>query len=329
MQTSIESVLAQTIEDIEVICIDDGSKDGSAQIIAKMQTSDSRIRYFYQENAGLGAARNHGLDECRGDYVFFMDADDIIVPNTLEILLSLLRKHHADISVGLFRWIYKTPIQLKSIDHVQEFVYDDDCALAYAQETKFCGSAWGKLYKNEILNEIRFSNIKCCEDVEFNIQVFACAKKVVRTPAELYLYRQVETSLVHDKRHFEWSFEACRQISNLCMQLQADRRISREAAVALIQQYGTCNIMIRILQLCLATPKRYSHQEFLDILEKGRTSMNAILKEGHALKFHGLVQPKYMAVYLLTFKLRSHVLLLFFARQQERLHKMLQKLSKQ
>lgn len=324
LRTALESVLFQTVTDLEIICIDDGSTDRTARIIADIQKSDSRIRYFHQKNMGLGAARNHGLDECRGDYVFFMDADDIIVPNTLEILLFLLKKHDADISIGLFRWIYETPLDVKDINIVPEFIYNGDCAFAYAEETKFCGSAWGKLYRKEIIGGTRFSSLKCCEDVEFNIQVFAKARKVVRTPAELYLYRQVETSLVHDKHHFEWSFEACLEISRLCMSLHEKGEISTKAAVALIRQYGTCNVMIRILQLSLATPRRYSNSEFQDVLEKGRTSLQSILAEGHPLERHGLLQTKYRIMYLLTFRLRSACLLLFFAKLQEWFHRNLQ-----
>ncbi len=327
LRTALESVLFQTVTDMEVICIDDGSTDGTARIIADIQTSDSRIRYFHQKNMGLGAARNHGLDKCRGDYVFFMDADDILVPNAMEVLLGLLKRHGADISIGLFRWIYETPLGVKTVNPVQEFIYNGDCAFAYAEETQFCGSAWGKLYKKEIIGGTRFSSIKCCEDVEFNIQIFAKAGKVVRTPAELYLYRQVESSLVHDKRHFEWSFEACLEISRLCMRLRDKGEISTKAAVALIRQYGTCNIMIRILQLCLATPHRYSQNEYQDVLAKGRTSLYTILAEDHPLEQQGLLQTKYRIIYLLTFRLRSACLLLFFAKLQEGLHRSLQRIK--
>ena len=328
LRTALESVLSQTVTDLEVICIDDGSTDSTSQIIADLQVYDSRIRYFHQNNAGLGVTRNHGLDECHGDYVFFMDADDILVPNTLEVLLSLIKKHNADIAVGLFKWIYETPSKVKAVDFVPEIIHEGDCAFAYAEETKFCGSAWGKLYKKEIIGNTRFSSIKCCEDVEFNIQVFAKARKVVRTSAELYLYRQVETSLVHDKRHFEWSFEACLEISRLCLRMHDKDEISTRAAVALIRQYATCNIMIRILQLCLATPQRYSKNEFREVLAKGRTSLQGILDEGHPLERHGLLQTKYRIIYLLTFRLHSVCLLLFFAKLQAQLHKGLQILNK-
>lgn len=90
LASCLDSVLAQTMSDIEILCIDDGSSDGSPQILKKYATKDWRIRVIRQENSGLGAARNHGLAVARGRFIVFLDSDDMIAPETVEKAVSVL-----------------------------------------------------------------------------------------------------------------------------------------------------------------------------------------------------------------------------------------------
>lgn len=181
--------------------------------------------------------------------------------------------------MGGFRWIYETPKALNSVDDVQEFICCDDGALALADETKICASVWGKLYRKNLLETMRFSGIRTFEDNEFNILLFSRAKKVVRTPAVLYCYRQVGSSLIHDRRHYEWSFEAARQLCMLCLKLHADGRLSDDAAIALIRKYCTGNIMARLLRLS-KSHRGYSQHEIRTLLEMGRSSLKSVLEDG-------------------------------------------------
>ena len=87
-KTAVESVLSQTHENVEVIVIDDGSRDNTREVICGM---DGRVRYIYQSNAGVSAARNRGLEEATGDYIAFLDSDDSWLPWKLEAQLSTLR----------------------------------------------------------------------------------------------------------------------------------------------------------------------------------------------------------------------------------------------
>lgn len=316
LREALASVLAQTVADIEVLCIDDGSQDNSAWMIAEFQSRDCRVRCFHQRNAGLGAARNRGLEECRGDFVFFMDADDLLVPNALETLLSLQRRNDADIAVGGFSWIYETPNALYYVDEVQEIVCGDDGALALADETKICASVWGKLYRKELLENTRFSGIRTFEDNEFNIRIFARAKKVVRTPAVLYCYRQVGSSLIHDRRHYEWSFEAAQQLCSLCLGLHANGGISTYAAIALIRKYCSGNIMARLMRLS-NIHGGYSRNETRTLLDLGRSSLESVLEDGRSqLRNVCLLEFRHRLVFTLSFRAHSTLMLRFFAKAQ-------------
>ena len=93
----LDSVLNQSIRDIEVICVNDGSTDGSLKLVLEYADRDDRITVFDQENAGLSAARNAGTDLSRGEYLYFLDSDDYLVPGTFEKLLTVAREQNTDI----------------------------------------------------------------------------------------------------------------------------------------------------------------------------------------------------------------------------------------
>lgn len=92
----VDSLITQTFSDFEVVCIDDGSPDRSVEVAREHIGDDARFRFFAQENAGLSAARNHGLREARGDYLLFLDSDDLLVPQALELLYVTARADDLD-----------------------------------------------------------------------------------------------------------------------------------------------------------------------------------------------------------------------------------------
>lgn len=95
IKRSVDSVLAQTYKDFEIIVVDDGSSDNTKKVIEQIQ--DIRVRYVWQKNAGACAARNHGIDEAKGEYIAFQDSDDVWHPDKLEKQLKALERYHADV----------------------------------------------------------------------------------------------------------------------------------------------------------------------------------------------------------------------------------------
>ena len=96
----IESLLGQTYTELEIILVDDGSTDDSLDICRNYQMLDSRIHVLHQNNQGVSAARNLGLDAATGDYITFVDSDDELCLNAIEILLNCIRKNQGDIAAG-------------------------------------------------------------------------------------------------------------------------------------------------------------------------------------------------------------------------------------
>lgn len=95
----MESIINQTFSDFEVICIDDGSTDSSPEILKDYKDKDSRVRIITQENMGLSCARNAGMDEAAGEYIYFIDSDDYINPNALETMVNLCERHDLDLLI--------------------------------------------------------------------------------------------------------------------------------------------------------------------------------------------------------------------------------------
>lgn len=186
----IDSILKQTYRNFELLLVNDGSIDASAAICDEFARKDPRIIIMHQENLGVSAARNKGLEICTGDYITFVDSDDWVHYQLLEILLQQLIKNNADVS---FCDEYKTknmivdasselPLNVSIYNHLDMlFVY-----LAHNKVADYCHT---RLYKKALLKNTRFNDTyNMLEDSLFCYQVFKKCNKVVHVNAKLYYY---------------------------------------------------------------------------------------------------------------------------------------------
>ena len=112
LRRCVDSVLAQTFKDFELILVDDGSPDKCGEICEEYASSHPFISVIHQKNQGLSAARNNAVPMSRGEFITFVDSDDVITPDYLEYLYGLSESHHADVSVGGFIYQYeKRPLK--------------------------------------------------------------------------------------------------------------------------------------------------------------------------------------------------------------------------
>lgn len=113
LRECLESVVNQTLLDIEIICVNDGSTDNSPAILEEYRAKDSRITVFTQENRGLSAARNRGMDLARGEYIYFIDSDDYVEPETLERTVHIAEADDLDAVVFRFKQFAESEELLK------------------------------------------------------------------------------------------------------------------------------------------------------------------------------------------------------------------------
>lgn len=196
----IDSVLKQTYKNIELILIDDGSKDESAIICAEYARTDSRVKFVTRNNNGVSVARNIGLEIARGDYVTFVDSDDVLNIHYIEALHGIARRHNSDIvSCKHMKFIENNEINNKQKPKDNYEITDKFEAilnLLYQRQTD--NSVFAKLYRRNTVRKQRFNKKSSySEDLEFNYKVFLGADKFVFTDSILYYYRNRPGSAVN------------------------------------------------------------------------------------------------------------------------------------
>lgn len=192
LEKSIESVSKQTLDEIELICVDDGSTDNSLQILKDLQKKYDFIKILTQENQGSGKARNHGIDESRGEYIGFLDADDIFVdPDALERMYELGNIHEADMVAGNLKEL------LPDGELIYNSNYKDDNYYEFKKIEKIHPKEYGvpwafykNIYKKNFLddNDIRFRDLIRGQDPVFQAEVLVNIDEIYGLPTVLYAY---------------------------------------------------------------------------------------------------------------------------------------------
>jgi len=203
----IDSVCNQTLSDIEIICVDDGSEDNSLKILKEYEKKDSRVNVLSQKNRGAGVARNKGIDVANGEYIAFVDSDDWIEDNALEKLYNNIKSNDSD--MVLFNSIEHKPnnefrkrIYLKKDDSLDynNYTFDYHMNKNFVMNGMFV--IWSKFYKTSFIkdNNIRFYSHEIFNDVQFHIQSMLFAKKISYLPEILYHYRRMGQNSLQNSR---------------------------------------------------------------------------------------------------------------------------------
>lgn len=203
LERCLESVLNQTFKNLEIILINDGSSDNSLEICKNYEVKYNNIKVFTQSNQGQSSARNRGIEQATGKYIGFVDSDDVIHLEMFEQLFEMLQKNDADVSA----------VQIQTVDDITEIkenrensktntkieiVEKADLLIDYMYDglNKKAGqySAGRKLFKRELLDEVRFLEGKINEDILFNYEVLENANRLVKTERVMYFYLQDSNS---------------------------------------------------------------------------------------------------------------------------------------
>lgn len=197
----VESILNQTYGDFECILVDDGSTDGSGVLCDRLAEKDSRIRVIHRENGGLSAARNSGLDIAAGEYVSFIDSDDLIGPHFLEELYSGIRDTGAQIAACGYLLFPDGEATGEERCTGKTEVWSRDQALSELAQSgmerraEFVTIMCNKLFRRELFSLLRFPEGKLHEDEFLIHHLLIQADTFCRCDADLYFYRQRNSSI--------------------------------------------------------------------------------------------------------------------------------------
>lgn len=203
LEKCVNSVLDQTMGDLEVILVNDGSTDRTPEICEQMREKDSRVRVIHKENGGLSSARNSGLQAASGEYVFFLDGDDWIPEHCLSDLHQLRQKTDADIAIGNYgRFEEKKGVFsfYATRDNYFEKTYTPREMFAQADDTKdnhrmIFIVAWGKLYRRELFKHILYPEGVVAEDDYTTWKLYLLADKIAFLNKTEYIYRINESGI--------------------------------------------------------------------------------------------------------------------------------------
>ena len=212
LRQCIDSITAQTLKDIEIICVNDGSSDNSLAILEELAAKDSRIRVVSQDNAGAGAARNHGLDLAVGDYLSFLDSDDFFEPDMLEEAYNKAVEGNADITV------FRSDQYNEDTGEMQAALWtvrEDDLPpyrpMYFRTFTDnvfkvFVGWAWDKLFRADFVreNKLRFQELRTSNDMLFTFSAVVLAKHIEFVNKVLAHQRRNNPSSLSNTREKSW-----------------------------------------------------------------------------------------------------------------------------
>lgn len=237
----LDSAVGQTLRDIEIICVDDGSTDSSLKILREYEEKDARVHVLTQENMFAGTARNRGMDAARGTYFAFLDADDFYLPDALERMLALTTKYDLDFLKASFYYLeegkepYDTTFSTNGFLNKKLF----HKVLSMPENLKVFNSisdvAWNGLYKASFLNEhnIRFNHFRAVNDHSFYIECVLHAKRIMATDLHVACYRinQPKSLIGTKSRYFQCEIDNYYRIRNTVEGLPFEQRrvfLSRE-----------------------------------------------------------------------------------------------------
>ncbi len=250
LRESLTSACAQTLADIEIICIDDGSTDRSAEIIREFAASDDRIRVISKPNTGYGDSMNRGLAAARGTYVGVLEPDDIMYLGSLELLVGAARERGAQVAKGNFDLYWSAPRERRQFFEVAR---PDRCGRAVSPlDDEFIfyqkPSIWSAVYRRDFLERcgIRFLPTPgaAFQDASFTFKVFASAERVVYVHDAVLSYRQDnEGSSVNAKNKVFCTCDEYAEIERWIGEefagAHGDRAARRLARVAQVAKYDS------------------------------------------------------------------------------------------
>ncbi len=321
LEETVNSVLNQTFRDFELILVDDGATDGSGELCDRFALADNRVRVIHQENAGVSAARNAGLDAAKGEYIGIVEPDDWIDLNMYKKLYYVAKKFNTDIVKSKFYkyldieriesnkkiqdilWFKKNPPnQIFKIEEYADFLY-------------FHPSIWSAIYKSEFIksNNIKMEELPgaCWTDNLFQVQTLCLAKSIYYINTSFYYYRNRNIDDAFDLKDHTIPWLRTKSIHNwlVC------KNITNQNIWSNLYKRE-----IAYLNICVRSASFISFKKIIPLILDWQKNLNKfyfntlILSKKEIKLLSQLTSNKNIWIYYLTYKLKKLRHLLFSLR---------------
>lgn len=199
IEKCVKSILAQTYENIEIILVDDGSKDDSGNKCEQLKQMDKRIKVIHKENGGLSSARNAGIDIAKGKYLTFIDSDDYVNVDFIKVLYNNLINYKSDISAVSVKKVYNQNQDTHEFNKSNITITEgiEKYYNIYNSKAFVTVVSWNKLYKRKIFENLRYKEGILHEDEEIIHKILSKANRIVYDDAKLYYYFQRNNSIMN------------------------------------------------------------------------------------------------------------------------------------
>lgn len=226
IEECIQSLLQQTLDDFEIIIVNDGSTDGSIKRISNINSP--KLKIIHRENGGLSAARNTGLEHATGEYIAFVDSDDyIIYPEAYEEMYKIAKSTQSDVIYGnALKYFSKDkfyPLNSEVKGNQQDVLSSDEFLIKVLKEKETFAPVWLYLYKRDLLmdNKLMFKEGIYHEDEQFTPRALIKAKQIGIYRKVFYLYRQRQGSIVNSNLNVQMGYD----VLETCKELEAQLKL--------------------------------------------------------------------------------------------------------
>lgn len=272
----VKSLVNQTYKNIEIILVDDGSTDNSGKLCDKWEKKDSRIKAFHKLNGGLSDARNYGTQRISGEYTMYVDSDDCVNCNIIEVLLSSLIETNAQVAICDFVHVFNNSEAEYTFSNSNSMFTAEQAVCEMWYQSSFLPSATGKLYNTDIIKEVPFRKGILFEDIDMMHKVLFKCDRVVYNKSKLYAYQHRDGSITTNR----FTQRDC-EILNICNRINAFAEDKSDNLKAAAKSYG----VVGALRVYLNAPREDEFKETIDTCKKIiKDDGKEVMRDGNARK---------------------------------------------
>lgn len=301
LRKCLSSLVAQTLEDIQIIVINDGSTDGSLKIIEEFQQEfPLKIKYFNKKNGGLSSARNFGLDNAEGMYIGFVDSDDHVSENMFQDMFDLAQKHSAEMVVCNLQKVNENGViiqKLTQIPHLPEVINLRENFSVFSDLSYF---ACNKIIKRNLFNGMRFQKNMHYEDIELIPQLLLKCKTLAQTQVYHYQYLERENSI--SKTHTEKGLDILRAVKTVSDQFKTSEYCTEKTGLKNFQILeGVYTFLAYSAYVKDERVAKKLHQAYCEFVKENSISLCEILGYKRFGKNYLLSLPKRKIIYYMLY----------------------------